>query len=75
VALLLGPLRMPVSRAIEELVILGTMLFPDGQSTILSLEENSNKLKEAIEAMLQRNNYPIDLKLKDRRLPASQCKT
>jgi len=66
---------MPVSRAIEELVILGTTLFPDGQSTILSLEENSNKLKEAIEGMLRRHSYPIDIKLKDSRLPASQCKT
>jgi len=66
---------MPVSQAIEELVTLGTTLFPDGQSTAPSLEENSIKLKEAIEAMLRRHNYPIDIKLKDRRLPASHCKT
>jgi hypothetical protein len=66
---------MPVSRAIEELVILGTALFPDGQKTSSSIEENSKRLKEAIEDMLRRHNYPIDLKLRDSSLPASQCKT
>jgi hypothetical protein len=43
---------MPVSQAIEELVRLGTLLFQDGQEVKSSLEENSKKLKEAIEAML-----------------------
>jgi hypothetical protein len=64
---------MPVSQAIEELVTLGTVLFPDGQEVTPSLEENSKRLKEAIEEMLGRHNYPIDIKLKDSRF--SQCKT
>jgi hypothetical protein len=66
---------MPVSQAIEELVTLGTLLFQDGQEGMLSLEENSRKLKEAIEEMLERHNYPIDIKLKDSRFSSSQCKT
>jgi hypothetical protein len=66
---------MPVSQAIEELVTLGTLLFQNGQEGMLSLEENSKKLKEAIEEMLERHNYPIDIKLKDSRFSSSQCKT
>jgi hypothetical protein len=66
---------MPVSQAIEELVTLGTALFPDGQKVMPSLEENSVKLKEVIEEMLMRHNYPIDIKLKDSRFSGSQCKT
>jgi hypothetical protein len=64
---------MPVSQAIEELVTLGTALFPDGQNANSNLEENSKKLKEAIEDMLRRHDYPINIKLKDSRFP--QCKT
>jgi hypothetical protein len=66
---------MPVSEAIEELVTLGTLLFPDGQEVVPSLEENSKRLKEAIEDMLERHNCPIDIKLKDSRFSGSQCKT
>ena len=66
---------MPVSQAIEELVTLGTALFPDGQKVMPSFEENSVKLKEVIEEMLMRHNYPIDIKLKDGRFSGSQCKT
>ena len=66
---------MPVSDAIDELIALGITLFPNGQEGILSLEENSKKLKEAIEEMLERHNYPIDIKLKDSRFSSSQCKT
>jgi hypothetical protein len=66
---------MPVSQAMEELVTLGTALFPDGQKVMPSLEENSVKLKEVIEEMLMRHNYPIDIKLKDNRFSGSQCKT
>jgi hypothetical protein len=64
---------MPVSQAIEELVTLGKVLFPNVQEVTPSLEENSKRLKEAIEEMLKRHNYPIDMKLKDSRF--SQCKT
>jgi hypothetical protein len=66
---------MPVSQAIEELVTLGTILFPDGQEVMPSREENSRRLREAIEDMLERHNYPIDIKLKDTRFSSSQCKT
>jgi hypothetical protein len=66
---------MPVSQAIEELVTLGTLLFPDGQEVIPSLEENSKRLKEAVEDLLERHNYPIDIKLNDSRFSGSQCKT
>ena len=66
---------MPVSQAMEELVTLGTALFPDGQKVMPSLEENSIKLKEVVEEMLMRHNYPIDIKLKDSRFSGSQCKT
>jgi hypothetical protein len=59
---------MPVTEAIEELVTLGTLLFPDGQEVVSSLEENSKRL-------LERHNYPIDIKLNDSRFPGSQCKT
>jgi hypothetical protein len=66
---------MPVSQAIEELVTLGTLLFPDGQEVIPSLEENSKRLKEPVKDLLERHNYPIDIKLKDSRFSGSQCKT
>ena len=65
---------MPVSQAIEELVTLGTLLFPDGQEVIPSLEENSKRLKEAVEDLLERHNYPIDIKLNDSRFSGSHCK-
>jgi hypothetical protein len=66
---------MPVSQAIEELVTLGAALFPHGQKVTRTLEENSRPLKEAVEEMLRRHNYPVDIKLKDSRFSGSQCKT
>jgi hypothetical protein len=66
---------MPVSKVIEELNTLGTALFPNGQEGTPTPEENSKKLKEAIEKILERHNYPIDIKLNDDRFSGSQCKT
>ena len=66
---------MPVSQAVEELITLGTLLFPDRQEVMPSLEENSKRLKKAGEDMLERHNYPIDIKLNDSRFSSSQCKT
>jgi hypothetical protein len=40
-----------------------------------SLEENSKRLKAAVEDMLERHNCPINIKLKDSRFSGSQCKT
>ena len=65
---------MSVSQATEELVTLGTTLFPSGQTEMPTAEENSRRLKEAIEDMLKRQNLPIDIKLGDARLPGSHCK-
>lgn len=65
---------MSVSQATEELVRLGTTLFPHGQTKIPTAKENSKKLKKAIEAMLKRQQLPIDVKLKDARLPGSHCR-
>lgn len=62
---------MPISQATEELVNLGIALFPDGQDGMPTLEENSKILKEAVEDMLERHNYPIDIKLKDSRFSGS----
>jgi len=66
---------MPVSQAIEELVALGTALFPDGQEAMPSLEDNLRKPTEAFERMLGQHNYPIDIKLNDSRFSRPQCKT
>lgn len=65
---------MSVSQAIEELVILGTTLFPPDREEPQTAEENSKGLKEAVEEMLERQQLPVDIKLKDNRLPGSQSK-
>lgn len=75
IALLIGPLRMTIPQAIEELVTLGTILFPSDHEKPRTAEENSKKLKESIEDLLRRQQLPIDIKLTDARLPGLKCKT
>lgn len=65
---------MSVTQATEELINLGTALFPPEQEEMPSAEENSKRLKEAVEEMVERQQLPIDIKLKDARLPGSHCK-
>jgi hypothetical protein len=65
---------MPVSQAIDELVILGTTLFPADTETTPTPEQNSLRLKELVQEMLQRQQIPIDIKLNDHRLARSRCK-
>lgn len=65
---------MTVTQATEELVNLGIALFPPEQKEMSNTEENSKRLKEAVEEMLKRQKLPVDIKLKDSRLPGASCK-
>ena len=64
VALLLGRLRMTTSQAMEELATVGTEIFPKGDGMV-NPDVNMARLRMAIESMLERHSYSVDLKLCD----------
>lgn len=66
---------MTASQAMDELITLGTRVFADGQEDSTP-EENSRRLREAVEDLLRRHELPLDIKLRDQRLlGSSSCKT
>jgi hypothetical protein len=71
VALLLGRLHMTISKATKELAAIGSETFPKGDG-IVSGEVNMARLRSAIESMLKRHGYPVDLQLQGN--SDKQCK-
>ncbi|KIM20749.1 hypothetical protein M408DRAFT_123984 [Serendipita vermifera MAFF 305830] len=73
-ALLLGCLRLSIEDAMEELAAIGTAIFTQRVEDIVTPDSNLAKLREAVEDLLKRHKYPIDIKLKDQRFRNGRCK-
>jgi hypothetical protein len=65
---------MSISDTIDELARIGTAMFPQDVSTIVSPEANLTILRDAIEGMLRRHQFPVNIKLHDKALRGSRCK-
>ncbi|KIM31633.1 hypothetical protein M408DRAFT_63973 [Serendipita vermifera MAFF 305830] len=74
VTILLGYLKMNVDDAIDALVSVASAVFPPDAYEASDREENLNNLKEAVEALLEEKNVPLDMKMHDRRQPSTNCK-
>ena len=71
---MLGCLGMSVLDAMDELARIGRAIFPQNISETATPEGNLNILREAIEDMLRRHRFPVDVKLNDKALQGSRCK-
>ena len=65
---------MTPDQAMKELSVLANTIYPNTPNELASPEANTAKLKEAIEAMLQRQGFPITLKLNSKEYQASKCR-
>jgi len=74
VALMLGHFRMNISQAIDSLLDVAYAVFPEGSQQTPNLEANSEKLKVAIEDMLQARQIPLDTKMNEPSHPQTRCK-
>lgn len=75
IALMIGRLGLSVAQAEDELIRLATRLFPKGRRGPVDPEENTNKLRKAIEDMLERYGFPQDIKMQaEEQLPKSRSK-
>ena len=64
---------MSVEDALEELATIGSAIFPEGDE-ITTLETNLAILREILEDILRRHDFPVDMKLNDKTLQKSNCK-
>lgn len=71
---MLGHFRMNISQAIDSLLDVAFAVFPEGSQQASSSETNSNKLKEAIEDILQTRQIPLDTKMNEPDRPRIGCK-
>jgi hypothetical protein len=65
---------MSLEKTMEELANIGAIMFPHDLNGITTPEGRTNRLRGAIEAMLQRNGFPVDIKLKDQAPRRPRCK-
>jgi hypothetical protein len=74
VALMLGHFRMNISQAIDLLLDVAYTVFPEGPQETPNPETNSEKLKAAIEDMLQARQIPLETKMYEPGRPQTACK-
>jgi hypothetical protein len=65
---------MTVKEAIDELFNLVDIIFPEVYEELSSTSDNSKRLKDAVESLLQRRHLPLDIMLRDSRLQPAPCK-
>jgi hypothetical protein len=74
VALMLGHFRMNVNEAIDSLLDVAFAVFPEESQQTSNLETNSEKLKVALEGMLQAREIPLDTKMNEPSRAQTGCK-
>jgi hypothetical protein len=74
VVLLLGRLRMNVNEAIDALIAVATVIFPESSQGVADPETNLRGLKDAIENVLRTRGLPVNTKMYDRNSPQTGCK-
>jgi hypothetical protein len=71
---MLGHFRMNINQAIDSLLDVAFAVFPEGSQQASNPETNSNKLKAAIEDILQARQIPLDTKMNEPSRPQTGCK-
>jgi hypothetical protein len=65
---------MTVNEAIDALQAVVSAVFPDGLQRAPDRKENSRRLKEAIEDILQAKQIPLSTKMYEKTQPQMRCK-
>lgn len=73
IALLLGRLRLPVSKAIEYFVAVGRAVFPPDEKVKISPQERARRLKAAVEDTLRALGVQLDASLREKETLKRGC--
>jgi hypothetical protein len=74
VTLLIGHLRMNLNDAVDTLLEVASAVFPEVPQRTVDRDTNTNKLRKAVEDVLEARNIPLDTKMNDPQGPPSKCK-
>ena len=71
---MLGLLRMNVDQAIDEVVAIASALIRKGSQDIINREENSYRLKQVVEGMIEAGGISVDTRMYEPNRPQRKCK-
>ena len=71
---MLGLFRMNVNEAIDRLLDVASIVFPEGSQDTIDPEINTKRLKEAVEALVQARNISLDTKMNQESHGHTTCK-
>jgi hypothetical protein len=74
VAIFLGLLKMNINQAIDAVVAVASVVFPQGSQEAINQIENSENLKAVVEGMLRAGYIHLDAKMYEPTRPPSTCK-
>ena len=74
VAVMLGLLRMKVDQAIDELLAIAPAVFRNAPQGTIDRDENSRRLKLAVEGMIEAEEVSLDTKMHEPMRPPGRCK-
>jgi len=72
--ILLGHLRMNVEQAIDALLTVASVVFPDDIESKIDPDVNSKNLKQTLEDILQNRGVSLDTLMRDQGRPSTRCK-
>jgi hypothetical protein len=65
---------MNITQAIDAVVAVASVVFPEGSQEAINQSENSENLKAVVEGMLRAREIPLDAKMYGPTRPPSTCK-
>jgi hypothetical protein len=65
---------MNIHQAIDAVVAVASLVFPEGSRKAINQNENSQNLKAVVEGMLKARDIPLDAKMYEPSRPPSMCK-
>ena len=65
---------MNINQAIDAVVAVASVVFPEGSQETINESENSQNLKAVVEGMLRARSIPLDAKMYEPSRPESKCR-
>jgi hypothetical protein len=65
---------MNINQAIDAVVAVASVVFPESSKEAINQSENSQNLKAVVEGMLRARDIPLDAKMYEPSHPPSKCK-
>jgi len=65
---------MNLNEAVDTLLEVASAVFPEEPQQAIDRDANTKELKNAVEAILEARNIPLDTKMNDPRRPPTKCK-